>query len=282
MRTQSSDQGLDTVNLNAIDNNIQIPHIDHYRVPKLPPFSQVDPALWFMQAEVSMRNSRITAESTKADTVLAALDVEVFDCVRDIIALDPSPADIYKQVKARIISTYALSDETKLRKLLSGQVGTDGKPSLILSRLRGLNNGRVDDSIIKSIFLDQLPRETSSILISTGITDLYKLAEIADRIAENTLGGVAYASAVNKGNSSPPAKTEIQQLIERIEKIEKLEKSRNSRSRSRSNSRRRRTSTSPNRAITPALCPAHTKYPDNPTSCRTWCSKYETWNSTKN
>ncbi|CAG9771540.1 unnamed protein product [Ceutorhynchus assimilis] len=54
--------------------------LDHYRVPKLPSFSQVDPALWFLQAEISLRNSRITAQSSKADTVLAALDVEVIGC----------------------------------------------------------------------------------------------------------------------------------------------------------------------------------------------------------
>ncbi|XP_024889953.1 uncharacterized protein LOC112466217 [Temnothorax curvispinosus] len=286
MRTQWSDQGLDTVNSNAIDNNIQIPRIDNYRVPKISPFSQVDPELWFIQAELSMRNARITVQSTMADTVLAALDVEILNCVRDIIKLRPPPEDIYEQVKARIIATYAPSDETKLRKLLRGQVGTDGKPSLILSRLRGLNGGNVDDNVIRSIFLDQLPCEHRAILVSTRVTDLNRIAEAADRMAESARGNEPYASAVSKGNSPPPAKTEIQQLIERMEKMDNMmasfKKELNSRSRSRSNSRRRRTSTSPNRAITPALCPAHTKYPDNPTSCRTWCSKYETWNSTKN
>ena len=77
LRAQLNAQGLDTATPVAIDDNIQIPRIDNYRVPKLPPFSRVDSALWFIQAEISMRNARISVESTKADTVLAALDVEV-------------------------------------------------------------------------------------------------------------------------------------------------------------------------------------------------------------
>lgn len=271
----------------AAGNSTQtFPHIDHYRVPKLPPFSQVDPALWFIQAEVSMRNSRIAAEHTKADTVLAALDVEVLGCVRDIITADPAPANIYEQIKTRIIATYAPSDEAKLRKLLRGQVGTDGKPSLILSRLRGLNDGNVENNVIKSIFLDQLPREHRAILVATGVTDLNRLAEAADRMADSALGTDLNASAVSKINMPPPEKTELQQLITSMtilsKKIEKLEKKWNSRSRSQSNSRRRRLSNSPNRGGTSSLCAAHTKYPNNPTSCREWCAMYETWKKQKN
>ncbi|XP_024879218.1 uncharacterized protein LOC112459384 [Temnothorax curvispinosus] len=234
---QLNAQGPDTVTSNAIDNNILIPCIDNLWVPKLPPFSQVDPELWFIQAEILMRNSRITTESTKADTVLAALDVEVLGYVKDIITLNPSPTDIYEQIKARIIAAYAPSVETKLRKLLTGQVGTDGKPSLILSRLRSLNDGNIDDSVIKSIFLDHLPPKHRAILVAlVDVTDLNRLAEAADRMAESNIGGESYASAVNKGNTPPPAKTEIQQFIERMEKLEKLGKTLNSHSRSNSRS----------------------------------------------
>lgn len=100
--------------------------IDHYHVPKIASFFREDPALWFAQAEISMRNARIVAEATKADTVLAALDVEVLACVKDIISITPAPDNIYERIKNRIISTFAVSDEVKLRKLLKGHVLTDG------------------------------------------------------------------------------------------------------------------------------------------------------------
>lgn len=96
--------------------------VDHYRVPKIASFFRADLALWFIQTEISFRNANITVESTKADIVLASLDVEVLGCVKDIISIDPAPADIYKQIKARIISTFAVSDEAKLRRLLKGRV----------------------------------------------------------------------------------------------------------------------------------------------------------------
>ncbi|XP_050303795.1 uncharacterized protein LOC126741433 [Anthonomus grandis grandis] len=252
--------------------------LDHYRVPKLPPFSQVDPALWFIQAEVSMRNARILIDSTKADTVLAALDVEVLGCVRDIIIMNPPPVNIYEQIKARVIATYAESDEMKLRKLLKGQVGIDGKPSLMLSRLRGLSNGTVDDNIIRSIFLEQLPREHRAILVSAGVSDLNRLAEAADRIAEcaSTSSEPYIASASKPSATSVPAVSEMKQLMDSIAALNKkvlhLEKElKKTRSRSSSNSRR----ASNSREDSSSLCRAHTQYPDNPTSCRKWCSKYD-------
>lgn len=149
-------------------------------------------------------------------------------CVRDIITISPAPANIYEQVKARIIATYGPSDETKL--LLRGQVGTDGnvsRMSLILSRLRGLD-GNIEDNVIRSTFLDQLPREHRAILVATGVADLNRLAEDANRMTESTLGVESYASTVTKENTPSPVETDIQQLITSMaaffKKFEKLEK----------------------------------------------------------
>lgn len=58
---------------------------------------------------------------------------------------------------SRYIATFAESEESNLQKLLKGQVITEGKPSLILNRLRGLNDGRCDDSVMRTIFVEQLP-----------------------------------------------------------------------------------------------------------------------------
>lgn len=66
------------------------------------------------------------------------------------------------------------------------------------------------NNVIKSIFLDQLLREHRAILVATGVTDLNRLVEAADRIAESTLSTDWNASAVSKINSSPLEKTELQ------------------------------------------------------------------------
>lgn len=258
--------------------------IDHYRVPKIASFFREDPALWFAQAEISMRNARLTSEATKADTVLAALDVDVLASVKDIISITPAPDNIYERIKNRIISTFAVSDEAKLRKLLKGHVLTDGKPSLILSRLRNLNGGNYDDAIVKSVFLDQLPKTHRAILVATGADDLDKLAEAADRLAETADPNDAHVTAVHRIPTPPSIENELRRVVSELatlnKRIGRLEKKNNS-PRIRSGSRRR--TPSGNRACgLPDLCVAHTKYPNNPTSCKKWCAKYASWSEEKN
>lgn len=254
----------------ALIANAAGPQVDSYRVPKIPTFFRADPALWFMQVEISLRNARITAEATKADIMLAALDVEVLSSVKDIIAA--SPPDIFVKLKERIIKTFAVSNEAKLRQLLKGQVLSDGKPSLILSRLRNLNvNNAVDDSVLKSLFLEQLPEQHRGIVMSNSVT-LDAMAELADQLAD--ISGIPtmnpHINSVSAELSASQA--QIQALIKCVQeltvKVGNLERKLRSHSHSSTRSR------SLDRKKESRLCYAHQKYPDNPTSCRSWCKEY--------
>ncbi|XP_030761094.1 uncharacterized protein LOC115886163 [Sitophilus oryzae] len=202
--------------------------------------------------------------------MLAALDVEVLGSVKDIIAASPQPPDIFTKLKERIIKTFAVSNEAKLRQLLKSQVLIDGKPSLILSRLRNLNvNNAVDDSILKSLFLEQLPEQDRGIVMSNSNT-LDAMAELADQLAD--LSGASFSPRVNVVSAeSSASQADIQSLIRSVQdltvKVDALEK----KSRSRSTSRARKKSNSREK---PSLCYAHQKFPDNPTSCRSWCKEY--------
>lgn len=270
---------------NRIPNdNADAARIEHYRVPKLASFMRADPNLWFLQAEISMRNARISAEATMADTVLATFDLEVLGSVKDIIAAVPPHPDVYQRVKARVISTFSVSDEAKLRQLLKGQVLTDGKPSLILSRLRNLNTGNIDPAIVRSVFMDQLPPAHRAILFATGADDLDKLAEAADRLADCSGSFNAHVAAMdNRPRISPSLEDDMKQIIrelanvnKRLDKIERSTHGGRSASRGRSVSRSR--ANSKHRSVDgKQLCYAHRKYPDNPTSCTDWCSKRESW-----
>ena len=133
--------------------------IEGARMPKILPFIETDLELWFLQVEATFRTTQITVDSTKVDYLCPALGGEAISAIRDIIKKDPAHADIYKQVKERLISTFASSAEHNLRKLLKGEVLTDGKPSRILQRLRALNQGSCDNNIIQSVFLAQLPSQ---------------------------------------------------------------------------------------------------------------------------
>ena len=160
------------------NNNVTANVSAMYRQPKVATFSRKNSLMWFAQAEITLRNAGITTASTKADFLAEKLDMEAFQAVHDLLTIEPRPADIFNQVKTRLVATYGSSAESRLRQLLKGQVSTCGKPSLILSRLRALDAGSPTD-VVRTVFLDQLPAPCRAALSISDITDLNKLAEMA-------------------------------------------------------------------------------------------------------
>ena len=84
----------------------------------------------------------------------------------------------------RLIASYSISAETRLRRLLRGEVISDGKPSLLLTSLRALNDGSCTDTIIKNVFLEQMPSHLRTILAMSNGEDLQELANLADKVSE--------------------------------------------------------------------------------------------------
>ena len=161
-------------------------HVDSNRVPKIPKFFREDPQCWFFQVEASFAHARIVTEATKAHSIIANLDTDIIPHIRDIITAVPRPIDQYTQIKNRLISAFSKSSDTRLRQLLRGEVFAEGKPSLLLNRLRSLNNGVCLDQILKAIFLDQLPLSIRAVLVMSDRDDLQFLADMADRVAETS------------------------------------------------------------------------------------------------
>ena len=282
MSFSEEQSGLETQNATANQTRI-----DHYRVPKIPQFFKEDTDLWFVQVEASLRSAQITSDNTKADIVIAALDFEVITSIKDLITSLPRPADLFSRIKKRIIAIFGASPESNLRKLLKGQVITIGKPSLILNRLRGLDDGKCDESIIKSIFLDHLPAHTRIILAASAIDDLNRLADVADKIADNSAPPDAVMAASSRpGENSGTMFAELSDQIKKLtvtteslsKRLRRMEQSHGSRGdRSQSRSSRNRSKSNDNNKE--KLCWAHRKYPKDPRSCRNWCSKFSTWKS---
>ena len=98
--------------------------------------------------------------------------------------MEPKPADIYSQIKNQLIKSFSVSDETRLRKLLRGEVVSEGKPSLLLTRLHALNDSNYTDVVIKSVFLEQMPSQIRAILALLNVDDLLELARLADKVSE--------------------------------------------------------------------------------------------------
>ncbi|XP_076235102.1 uncharacterized protein LOC143179674 [Calliopsis andreniformis] len=248
-------------------------HIDSYRVPKIPGFFREDLALWFYQVEASFRTSRIANERTRADTIIAALDSEIIASFRDLVT-SPNLTNPYSQIKERILATYSASSESRLRKLLKGQVLTDGKPTQILMRLRNLDDERCSESVIRSIFLDQLPSQCRAILAASKITELLEIASLANQIVEATNVGPNYAAPVSGAATPPTLEAKVDKLMAELAKlttqVERLSKDGKYRGRARARSQSRRDdkrSSSENRE----LCWAHRKFGSDARMCKGNC-----------
>lgn len=272
----------DNPGVSGQNQTVSDPHIDHYRIPKIPKFFRANPETWFLRVEASLRSAHITVDNTKADFVIAELDDEIVESLNDLITKIPQPEDLYLQIKKRIISTFASSAEENLRKLLKGQIATTGKPSLILNRLRGLSNGKCSDEILRTIFTEHLPTTTRAILAASEIGDLNKFAEMAYKIAENTpsVENAAIATVetpVASNSEFSKIRDDIKALVNRLEKVERKQNTRYTRSQSKHK---------PKGKPAPAkskekICYAHEKYPDNPLSCNPSCARYSTWKQGK-
>lgn len=145
--------------------------------------------------------------------MLKALDFETVSTLSDIIVQETPPADIYSQIKKRLIATFAVSLEARWKQLLNGELSGEGKPSLILNRIKTISQGKCGDEIIKTVFLDQLPAICRAALALSEVTKIDKLAQLADRFVEASGQiGTPQVSAVKSEDSQD----KILKLIEEL------------------------------------------------------------------
>ncbi|XP_043462977.1 uncharacterized protein LOC122499012 [Leptopilina heterotoma] len=187
---------------------------------KLPGFYNKEPGVWFAEVELLFDYSRVKREKAKAGAVLAALDFDTVMTLSDIITLENQPEDIYSQIKRRLISTFSVSPETRLRQMLKGEMSEEGKPSLILNRIRVLSQGKCSDEILKTVFVDHLPANCRAALALSETTEIDKLAEMADRFVEASgSNNSQQVAAVSSENSQEKMLKLIEQLTAKVDAI---------------------------------------------------------------
>ncbi|XP_077553167.1 uncharacterized protein LOC144167908 [Haemaphysalis longicornis] len=160
------------------------PHAASWRVAvKLPPFWADSPEVWFAQVEAQFSLARITQDRTRYDYVVAHLDARYANEVRDILA-NPPTDNLYEHLKTALIRRFSLSEEQKIRQLQSAEFA-ERKPSQLLRHLRALaGTMQVQDSFLRSLWLQRLPPHAQAILQAQVKLPLDELAEIADRVVE--------------------------------------------------------------------------------------------------
>ena len=136
------------------------------------------------KVESSFGTARIVTEKTKADFVIANLELEIVAHLKDILTIVPPPPDIYTRIKERIIAGFSAYSKSRIRQLLQVEVLSEGKPSVFLNRVRSLDDDSCGDEIIKSVFLEQLPTQVRAILAMLNVDNLQALAQIADKFTD--------------------------------------------------------------------------------------------------
>ncbi|XP_065356297.1 uncharacterized protein LOC135950694 [Calliphora vicina] len=109
---------------------------------KIPRFWKENPLLWFAQIEAQFALHHVTNERMKYFIILADLDAEVLSQVSDIVM---NPPNTYKQIKQRLIEHFSVSEEKRIKTLLTTVEIGDKKPSALLREMKGLANGGVTE-----------------------------------------------------------------------------------------------------------------------------------------
>ena len=254
---------------------------------KLPPFWPADPHVWFAQIEAQFSTRKITSERTKYQYVVASLQPDVAQEVRDFIIHEPSEQP-FTTLKTALISRTSASEQKRLKQLLTEEELGDRKPSQLLRRMRQLLGEReLEKSILKQLFLQRLPSNVQLILASSSDSvDTDKLAEIADRIIDVAMPHTVAAVTPSTTSRTPTTTSEMTQLRGEIEQLVSQVRSLSFQLRERSRSRNRGqsqytgrqsrpSSPAPSHRNTPATdeCWYHETYGDNAHRCRQPCSR---------
>ena len=187
---------------------------------KIPPYWASDPQVWFAQVEAQFATRGISAQKTKYDYVVASLVPEIATEVRDLI-LTPPVDTPYDTLKAQLIGRTAASEQKCLQLLLTAEELVTVSPhNCYAGRMQQLmGDKRIDDSLVRELFLQRLPTNVRMVLASAGPTmGLNDLAQLADKIMEVAVPSVAALT-------TSPYAAELDQLRAEVAGLTKLVKS---------------------------------------------------------
>ncbi|XP_054720158.1 LOW QUALITY PROTEIN: uncharacterized protein LOC129229806 [Uloborus diversus] len=182
---------------------------------KPPPFWKSNPNLWFLRLEAQFSLVHVTADETKFNYVVAAIDSDILSSVSDIIVRPPD-TNRYETVKKRLIDLHSESEFSKIRTLLQGLELGDQRPSQLLMRMRTLGGDSVGEPLVKSLWLGRLPSGIQSLLAVLN-EDLTQLASIADKIHDLMPQASISAAHVSSAPQNLALQVQIDQLTQQVQ-----------------------------------------------------------------
>ncbi|KAL4716537.1 hypothetical protein ACJJTC_010201 [Scirpophaga incertulas] len=187
---------------------------------RTPPFCKDRPSLWFSSLEAQFHINGITQEVTKYHFAISHLDMECIREVEDII-IQPSQTEPYSKLKNAIISRFSESYEEKVRRLLESEPIGDRKPSSFLRHLRSLAGPGFPEQLLKTIWLNRLPRHVQLILASRKEQTLEDLWDLADQLMEITshTPPAPVTFEVSSSQAAAPTAADFQDLNRKVEEL---------------------------------------------------------------
>lgn len=185
---------------------------------KLPPFWADKPAVWFAQAEAQFKIAGITSDDTRFNYIVGNLDQRLAGEIEDIMTKPPDQ-NKYEKIKEELIRRLSISEEQKVRQLISDEELGSRKPSQFLRHLRSLAGAALsDDNILRQLWLRRLPQQVQAILAAQADLSLDKISELADKIIELSpgLGNVHATSAATSAATSV-----LDKLLQRVDDLGK-------------------------------------------------------------
>lgn len=151
---------------------------------RIPEFWTDMPRLWFLQFEAAVENQRL-GDTPKQNLVVTKLSKHAIKQVSDLL-LTPPEKERYATLKERLLKIYEESDTRQTQKLLGEmELGTQ-KPSQLLRSMRDLARGKILDQTLIVMWSGHLPQAVQAVLAASEVTDMEKLACIADKVMEAT------------------------------------------------------------------------------------------------
>ncbi|KAL4721720.1 hypothetical protein ACJJTC_018189 [Scirpophaga incertulas] len=187
---------------------------------RTPPFCKDRPTLWFSSLEAQFHINGITQEVTKYHFAISHLDMECIREVEDII-IQPPQTEPYSKLKNAIISRFSESYEEKVRRLLESEPIGDRKPSSFLRHLRSLAGPCFPEQLLKTIWLNRLPRHVQLILASRKEQTLEDLWDLADQLMEITshTPPAPVTFEVSSSQAAAPTAADFQALNRKVEEL---------------------------------------------------------------
>ncbi|KOX73840.1 hypothetical protein WN51_13918 [Melipona quadrifasciata] len=186
----------------------ETPTIDAVIPQHFPPFNRENLKLWFLQVEAAMRLNRLTSDSSRFNYIIPCIPSDL--CTTSIMNIIETPPDSnkYDTLKSKLLELFGKSEETKIHQLLRICRMSDEKPSHFLQRMRSMVEKNMPDSVLKIIFLEQIPQSVCNALAVRPDADLTTLALLADRVMEFRSSRITSMSRSNMATSAWQSRAE--------------------------------------------------------------------------